>query len=64
MVEQAVAHSPPAVPKDPFATVQGMDFEQIQAYFWDMKDLQDMGKGKAQWIFRVFTRQQTIILHQ
>ena len=47
--EQATAHSPSLVPKDPFTTVHGMDFEQMQAYFWDKKDLTEkQGKGKAQ----------------
>ena len=48
-MEQTTAHSAPSVAKDPFAAIQGMDFEQIQAYFWDKKDLEEkQGKGKAQ----------------
>ena len=47
--EQTTAHSAPSVAKDPFATILGMDFEQMQAYFWDKKDLAEkQGKGKAQ----------------
>ena len=47
--EQTTAHSAPSVAKDPFAAIQGMDFEQMQAYFWDKKDLAEkQGKGKAQ----------------
>ena len=47
--EQTTAHSAPSVAKDPFATIRGMDFEQMQAYFWDKKDLTEkQGKGKAQ----------------
>ena len=39
----------PSVAKDPFTTIRGMDFEQMQAYFWDKKDLAEkQGKGKAQ----------------
>ena len=47
--EQTTAHSAPSVAKDPFTTIRGMDFEQMQAYFWDKKDLTEkQGKGKAQ----------------
>ena len=47
--EQTTAHSAPSVAKDPFAAIRGMDFEQMQAYFWDKKDLTEkQGKGKAQ----------------
>ena len=48
-VEQTTAHSAPSVAKDPFTTIRRMDFEQMQAYFWDKKDLAEkQGKGKAQ----------------
>ena len=48
-MEQMTMHSAPLVAKDPFAAIQGMDFEQMQAYFWDKKDLAEkQGKGKAQ----------------
>ena len=44
-----MAHSAPSITNDPFTTIQGMDFEQMQAYFWDKKDLTEkQGKGKAQ----------------
>ena len=44
-----MAHSAPSVAKDPFAAICGMDYEQMQAYFWDKKDLAEkQGKGKAQ----------------
>ena len=47
--EQTTAHSAPSVAKDPFTAIHGMDFEQMQAYFWDKKDLAEkQGKGKAQ----------------
>ena len=47
--EQTTAHSAPSVAKDPFTAIRGMDFEQMQAYFWDKKDLAEkQGKGKAQ----------------
>ena len=47
--EQTMAHTAPSIAKDPFAAIQGMDFEQMQAYFWDKKDLMEkQGKGKAQ----------------
>ena len=47
--EQTTVHSAPLVAKDPFAAIRGMDFEQMQAYFWDKKDLAEkQGKGKAQ----------------
>ena len=47
--EQTTVHSAPLVAKDPFATIRGMDFEQMQAYFWDKKELAEkQGKGKAQ----------------
>ena len=49
MVEQTSAHLAPSVSKDPFTAIRGMDFEQMQAYFWDKKDLAEkLGKGKAQ----------------
>ena len=48
-MEQTMTHSAPLVAKDPFAAIQGMDFEQMQAYFWDKKDLAEkQGKGKVQ----------------
>ena len=48
-LEQTTVHSAPSVAKDPFAAIRGMDFEQMQAYFWDKKDLvEKQGKGKAQ----------------
>ena len=48
-MEQTTVHSAPSVAKDPFTAIQGMDFEQMQAYFWDKKDLAEkQGKGKAQ----------------
>ena len=48
-MEQTIVHLAPSVTKDPFAAIQGMDFEQTQAYFWDKKDLAEkQGKGKAQ----------------
>ena len=48
-VEQASAHAAPSVSKDPFAAICSMDFKQMQAYFWDKKDLMEKsGKGKAQ----------------
>ena len=47
--EQTTAHAAPSISKDPFAAIHGMDFEQMQAYFWDKKDLAEKsGKGKAQ----------------
>ena len=47
--EQTTAHSAPSVAKDPFAAIRRMDFEQMQAYFWDKKDLAEkQEKGKAQ----------------
>ena len=47
--EQTTLHAAPSVAQDPFAAIQGMDFEQIQAYFWNKKDLAEkQGKGKAQ----------------
>ena len=47
--EQTMAHSAPSIGKDPFAAIRGMDFEQMQAYFWDTKDLAEkQGRGKAQ----------------
>ena len=47
--EQTSAHSAPSIAGDPFAAIQGMDFEQMQAYFWDRKELAEKsGKGKAQ----------------
>ena len=48
-MEQTTVHSALSIAKDPFAAIQGMDFEQMQAYFWDRKDLTEkQGKGKAQ----------------
>ena len=48
-MEQTTMHLAPSVAKDPFAAICGMDFEQMQAYFWDKKDLTEkQGKGKAQ----------------
>ena len=48
-MEQTTVHSVPSIAKDPFAAIWGMDFEQMQAYFWDKKDLAEkQGKGKAQ----------------
>ena len=53
--EQTVAHSAPSTAGDPFTAIRGMDFDQMQAYFWDRKELAEKsGKGKAQLIFRVF----------
>ena len=47
--EQTTAHLAPLVSKDPFTAIHSMDFEQMQAYFWDKKDLTEKsGKGKAQ----------------
>ena len=47
--EQTSAHSAPSTARDPFAAIRGMDFEQMQAYFWDRKELAEKsGKGKAQ----------------
>ena len=47
--EQTSAHSAPSTAGDPFAAIRGMDFEQMQVYFWDHKDLAEKsGKGKAQ----------------
>ena len=47
--EQTSAHLAPSVSKDPFTAIRSMDFEQMQAYFWDKKDLTEKsGKGKAQ----------------
>ena len=47
--EQTSVHSAPSTAGDPFAAIRGMDFEQMQAYFWDRKDLAEKsGKGKAQ----------------
>ena len=47
--ESATSYCNTSVTKDPFAAIQGMDFEQMQAYFWDKKDLTEkQGKGKAQ----------------
>ena len=48
-MEQATTHSLPTIHKDPFTAIRGMNFDQLKAYFWDMKDLQEkQGKGKAQ----------------
>ena len=47
--EQTTVHLAPSVAKDPLAAIRGMDFEQMQAYFWDKNDLAEkQGKGKAQ----------------
>ena len=47
--EQTAAHSAPSTAGDPFAAIQGMDFDQMQAYFWDKKEIAEKsGKGKAQ----------------
>ena len=47
--EQTTAHMAPSISKDPFTAIRGMDFKQMQAYFWDKKDLTEkLGKGKAQ----------------
>ena len=47
--EQTSAHTAPSTAGDPFAAIRGMDFEQMQAYFWDRKELAEKsGKGKAQ----------------
>ena len=47
--EQMSMHLAPSVSKDSFAAIHGMDFEQMQVYFWDKKDLAEkLGKGKAQ----------------
>ena len=47
--EQTSAHSAPSTAGDPFAAIRGMDFEQMQAYFWDRKELAEKsGEGKAQ----------------
>ena len=47
--EQMTMDLAPSVAKDPFTAIRGMDFEQMQAYFWDKKDLAEkQGKGKAQ----------------
>ena len=44
-----MAHAAPSVAKDLFAAIRGMDFDQMQAYFWDRKDLAEkQGKCKAQ----------------
>ena len=36
-MEKTAAHSAPSVANDPFAAIRGMDFEQMQAYFWDKR---------------------------
>ena len=47
--EQTAAHTAPSTAGDPFAAIRGMDFEQMQVYFWDRKELAEKsGKGKAQ----------------
>ena len=47
--EQTSAHTAPSTAGDPFATIRGMNFEQMQAYFWDKKEIAEKsGKGKAQ----------------
>ena len=47
--EQTATHLAPSTAGDPFAAIRGMDFEQMQAYFWDRKELTEKsGKGKAQ----------------
>ena len=47
--EQTSTHSAPSTAGDPFAAIRGMDFKQMQAYFWDRKELAEKSrKGKAQ----------------
>ena len=47
--EQTAAHSAPSTAGDPFTAIRGMDFKQMQAYFWDKKDIAEkLRKGKAQ----------------
>ena len=47
--EQTSAHAAPSTAGDPFAAIRGMDFKQMQAYFWDHKELAEKsGKVKAQ----------------
>ena len=47
--KQTTTHTAPSVSKDPFAAIHSMDFEQMQVYFWDKKDLTEkLGKCKAQ----------------
>ena len=47
--EQTSAHLAPSTAGDPFAAIRGMDFNQMQAYFWDKKEIAEKsGKGKAQ----------------
>ena len=47
--EQTTTHSVPSTAGDPFTAVRGMDFDQMQAYFWDKKEIAEKsGKGKAQ----------------
>ena len=47
--EQVSAHLAPSTSGDPFAAIRGMDFDQMQAYFWDKKEIAEKsGKGKAQ----------------
>ena len=47
--EQTSAHMAPSTTGDPFAAIRGMDLDQMQAYFWDRKELAEKsGKGKAQ----------------
>ena len=47
--EQTSAHSAPSTAGDLFTAIRGMDFNQMQAYFWDKKEIAEKsGKGKAQ----------------
>ena len=47
--EQVSVHSAPSTAGDHFAAIRGMDFDQMQAYFWDKKEIAEkLGKGKAQ----------------
>ena len=39
---------------DPFAAVRGMSYDAMKAYFYDMKTLEDKGKGKVNWMNRAF----------
>nr|WP_205127004.1 hypothetical protein [Oceanobacillus profundus] len=33
--------------QDPFAAIRHMNYDEMRAYFWDMKDVHDKGKGRA-----------------
>ena len=47
--EQTSTHMAPSTAGDPSAAIRGMDFDQMQAYFWDKKEIAEKsGKGKAQ----------------